>query len=283
MHKTLALAMFAVSAAENIAEVMTCVQSKCPLDENSLAPSTMCVLENCGLKVIECEFDSKCRHTLACTEGCTKPLAHTEDGKDFAKVAACIGQNCHTFPPSDICLLENCKMPLFDCGIDSKCRNALECSSKCGEGSAEELDVEAVSTLEVLQAQETTGDTKDLLTCVSKFCPVDEATLSPSKTCVLEHCGVAAAQCMFSSECRHLLDCEQGCVKDIVGTDDGKDFAAVSKCLGQYCPEFPPSATCVLENCKMPIASCGIGSKCRAALECSSGCVPKKAALEINV
>mmetsp|Transcript_80774 Transcript_80774/g.142461 ORF Transcript_80774/g.142461 Transcript_80774/m.142461 type:complete len:320 (-) Transcript_80774:73-1032(-) len=112
-------------------DALGCVTGKCPMDNKTLIPSPMCIVQNCLSKVGKCIMDKSCRDTLMCESKCTGPLGGTEDAPRFAHVQECIREKCPGFPPSKSCVAMHCATEASHCALHSKCRNALSCANGC--------------------------------------------------------------------------------------------------------------------------------------------------------
>ena len=66
-----------------------CISGNCPLDDSTLQPSPLCVLESCTSNLAKCLFSSSCRDGVMCEMKCTEPLAKTEEAVHFAGFMEC--------------------------------------------------------------------------------------------------------------------------------------------------------------------------------------------------
>jgi len=116
--------------ANTTSVAMSCI-SQCPLDAVTMAPSYLCVIRSCFMKLGKCLSNSKCRNTLTCVGKCPKPLANTTDAHRFIEVETCVTDRCPGFPPSKLCVAAHCTPETANCGIHKACRTALTCADKC--------------------------------------------------------------------------------------------------------------------------------------------------------
>lgn len=124
--------------ANTTSDAMSCI-SQCPLDQVTMAPSYLCVIKSCFMKVGKCLTNSKCRNTLTCVSKCPTPLANTTDAHRFIEVETCVSDRCPGFPPSKLCVAAHCTPESANCGIHKACRTALMCADKCS--SEEDLAI----------------------------------------------------------------------------------------------------------------------------------------------
>lgn len=116
--------------ANTTSTAMSCV-SQCPLDQETMAPSYLCVIRSCFTEVGKCLVNSKCRDTLKCVSECPKPIANTTDGHMFIEFETCVTDRCPGFPPSKLCVADKCALESANCGVHYKCRDTLMCADKC--------------------------------------------------------------------------------------------------------------------------------------------------------
>ena len=265
-------------------DTLACISS-CPLDDSTLQPSPLCVLESCTSSLAKCFFSSSCRDGVMCEMKCTEPLAKTEEAVHFAGLMECMRVHCPGFPPKKSCAALHCSVEAASCAVHSKCRHTLECADKCVPDkytaalTATDLPMpqEAVVKTSMLrQSPALLGATvDDTLACISS-CPLDDSTLQPSPLCVLESCTSSLAKCLFSSSCRDGVMCEMKCTEPLAKTEEAVHFAGLMECMRVHCPGFPPKKSCAALHCSVEAASCAVHSKCRHTLECADKCVPDK-------
>ena len=111
-------------------DTLACISS-CPLDDSTLQPSPLCVLESCTSNLAKCLFSSSCRDGVMCEMKCTEPLAKTEEAVHFAGLMECMRVHCPGFPPKKSCAALHCSVEAASCAVHSKCRHTLECADKC--------------------------------------------------------------------------------------------------------------------------------------------------------
>ncbi|CAJ1393614.1 unnamed protein product [Effrenium voratum] len=116
-------------------DTLGCVSDNCPVDNQTLQPSPLCVLGNCTKNLAKCLFSSTCRHGVMCELGCFDDLKNTEDDAGrLAGVLECMRAHCPGFPPSKTCAALHCTVEAGACALHSKCRSALECADGCVPG-----------------------------------------------------------------------------------------------------------------------------------------------------
>lgn len=188
--------------AEKFLDVQKCLKDYCP----GFPPNVGCIAKNCKAPAAKCALASPCRHALECASHCEPSVADVGLARAESDVPtttgdtmSCVSQcplDPETMSPSFKCVIKKCFMKIGKCIFNSKCRNTLQCVSKCPAELAQTKDAHRFIELE---------------SCLTDRCP----GFPPSKLCIAQHCASEAANCAIHGACRETLTCADKCSAEI--------------------------------------------------------------------